>query len=145
MTRDLRKLASASLENVNLPVPFNNPQYVSLADWNGDANADCAQDLLRAVARLSQRSCLASESRRRKWVVLVATCAYEDRAAFPSLPDTCGVTEALAKALAGAEGSSFECTARFGKGRSEVRRSAASSNAVRKPEYYMAKYLPRER
>jgi hypothetical protein len=44
------------------------------------------------------------------------------------------VTEALTKALAGAEGSSFECTALLDKGRSAVRRSAANSNAVRKPE-----------
>jgi len=55
------------------------------------------------------------------------------------------VAGGLAKAPAGAEGSSFECTALFDKGRSEVRPSAATSNAARTPEYCMANHLLCER
>ena len=120
--RDHEKLVGANIDNVCLPVPFNTLQCVSLAAWQGGADADCAQDLLRSVARRSGRAYVAPAARRKKWAVLVATTAYTNTSDFPPLADSRRLAETLARALAAADGAPFHCTTLLDKGRSEIRR-----------------------
>jgi hypothetical protein len=53
MARNQRKLIQATLDDVALPLPFNQIQYASLADWQGQADHPGWQKILASLAALT--------------------------------------------------------------------------------------------
>lgn len=102
-----RALICANLDGVELPVPFNGEQQISLKGWDGSPQASAFQDLLRGVARMLGRPYTSLSPRNQ--ALLVGIGNYADAAHFQPMGGAKGVTDAFARVLAKSEGRGFNC------------------------------------